>query len=263
MSNAHSFAVQFPLRWEPETVEAPAPTAQPLVRPDVARLREALTRSGVASLASGTELIRAREHERRDAFATGVTSFDRLLDGGLHRGKLTEIVGARSSGRFSVVLSALAVVTSAGEAAALIDLGDSLDPQCLAEAGADLPRVLWVRPRSLKHAVASAEMLIATGFPLVAVDLGARVRGRRVADAAWVRLARSAAAHGAALLIASPFHISGTAADALVRASRPRAQWSGRGRTPRLLRGITAPWVLEKHRRLRPGAQEEVAHVSG
>ena len=47
---------------------------------------------------------------------TGIDPLDRLISGGLPRGRLTELVGRRSSGRFSIVLAALASATSAGEA---------------------------------------------------------------------------------------------------------------------------------------------------
>src|SRR5205814_69473 len=77
----------------------------------------------------------------------GLAPFDRLLSGGLPRGRLTELVGRRSNGRFSIVLAALASATSCGEAAALVDRGNHLDPQSAREAGVDLGRLLWARPR--------------------------------------------------------------------------------------------------------------------
>src|SRR5712692_2588396 len=63
---------------------------------------------------------------------------DRLLAGGLPKGKLTELVGRRSTGRFAIALAALASATSSGEAAALVDLDSHLDPQGAADAGVDL-----------------------------------------------------------------------------------------------------------------------------
>ena len=76
-----------------------------------------------------------------------------------------------------------------GEAAALIDLGDHFDPQLAAQNGVDLRRLLWVRPRTVKEAVMSAEMITATGFQLVIVDAGLHpIHGRRAPEAAWVRL---------------------------------------------------------------------------
>ena len=72
---------------------------------------------------SGRELARERAEPRDDPCPTGVAPLDRLLGGGLPVGKLIEMVGRRSSGRFSLVLAALATATTAGESVALIDLG--------------------------------------------------------------------------------------------------------------------------------------------
>src|SRR5712692_1828240 len=76
-----------------------------------------------------------------------VEPLDRLLAGGLPKGKLTELVGRRSSGRFAIALAALASATSSGDAAALVDLDGHLDPQSAVEAEVDLERLLWIRPR--------------------------------------------------------------------------------------------------------------------
>jgi hypothetical protein len=183
----------------------------------------------------------------RDWLATQVSALDRLLCGGLARGALTELSGRRSCGRFSIGIASLAAVTSAGEPAALVDLGGHLDPQSAEEAGVDLARLLWVRPSKLKQAVASAEMLLATGFPLVVVDLGLPpVRGRSVPDAAWVRLTRAARDRRAALLVLAPYRVSGVAAEAVVSADLARADWSGAGRSPRLLEGVNSKLTLQK-----------------
>ena len=193
----------------------------------------------------------------RDPLPTTVPALDRLLSGGLPRGGFVELSGRRSCGRFSIGLATLASATSCGEAAALVDLGGHLDPQAAEEAGVDLTRLLWVRPQRLKHAVASAEMLLATGFPLVVVDLGlAPVRGRFVPDAAWVRLERAARDRHAALLLLVPYRISGVAAEAVVAADLPRASWRGAGRAPRLLEGVTSRLTLQKDARARSGFSE-------
>jgi recA bacterial DNA recombination protein len=193
-----------------------------------------------------------REHPTAEPepFATAVPALDELLAGGLPRGKLVEMVGARSSGRFSAVLAALAAATAAGEAAALVDLGDGLDPQIAVALNMDLRRLLWLRPVSLKQALASAEILLGGGFPLVALDLGSPpVRGGRGAEAAWVRLARAAQANRAALLVASPYRVSGTAAAVVLHAERGRALWQGvGGRAPWLLDGLSCQVAIEKYR---------------
>jgi hypothetical protein len=205
---------------------------------------------------SGAELIRhISNHERTDIIPTTLDALDTLLGGGLQRGKLVELVSRRAAGRFSVVLSALAAATSIGEAAALIDLGDHFDPQLAEANGVDLRRLLWVRPRTVKEAVMSAEMITATGFQMVIVDVGLHpLRGRRAPDAAWVRLARTAEAHGTAMLVSAPYPLTGTACEAVVKGTFSTPRWLGRGQSPRLLQAIDLHLSLEKHRHMRPGA---------
>ena len=227
------------------------------------------------------QLVRAadlpgRAMPRRGALPTAVPPLDRLLPGGLPRGTLVEVTGARSSGRFSLALSVLAAATEAGEAAALVDLGDHFDPQAAADAGADLPRLLWVRPRTLKEALLAAETLLAAGVPLVVLDLGLVTSkislARRARHSfAFLRLARTAGAHGAALLVLSPFRVAGPAAEAVLAALAPRPGWSrtvsgfsgpqgGRiGMAAPLLLGLSSRLFLEKLRGRRPGAAEIVA----
>jgi recA bacterial DNA recombination protein len=187
---------------------------------------------------------------RRKTVLQTLPVLDELLGGGLPRGKLVEMIGARSSGRFSIVLAAIATATAAGEAAALVDLGDGLDPEAAAALGADLRRLLWLRPSSLKQALAGAEVLLGGGFPMVVLDLGnPPVRGGRGVEAGWLRLARAAQAQGAALLVASPYRVSGTAAAAVLRAARGRARWQGAAGGPCwLLDGLSCRVTLEKCR---------------
>ncbi len=242
-----------------ETILTPPPAAAS--SPAVRQLRSSLP----AALRSRLRSARELEQERRETaeegvFSTAVPVLDRLLDGGLPRGRLVELIGSRSSGRFSLLLAALAAVTSTGEAAALVDLGDGLDPEAALSAGVDLERLLWVRPPNLKKALAAAEMLIAGGFPLVALELGPPpVRGGRGAEASWLRLARAARAHRSALWISTPYRVSGTAAAMVLKAGRGRAAWRGGGGSPRLLAGVAARVVLEKCRSRLPGRSEDLA----
>ncbi len=204
------------------------------------RVRDALARSSaplpahaplIAQLRSARDFGRTAVEAAAEApapLATTVAAVDDLLAGGLPRGQLVELIGGRSSGRFSTVLAALAAATAAGEAAALVDLGDGLDPQAAITLGVDLPRLLWLRPSTLKQALACAEILIGGGFSLVALELGPPpVPGGRGLEAAWLRLARAAQAHHTALLIASPYRVSGTAAAAVLQATRSRVLWHG------------------------------------
>jgi recA bacterial DNA recombination protein len=205
----------------------------------------------------GARLCRASElaspAAQKVAQPTAVPALDRLLSGGLPKGSLVELTGRRSSGRFSLGLAALAAATSSGQAAALVDLGDHLDPQAAQLSGIDLRYLLWARPRRVKEALAASEMLLAAGFPLVVADLGLATRTRFVPDATWVRLARSAQAQGATLLLSTPWRSSGIAADAVVSAAGGWPVWQGSGKTPRLLAGLSSRLILERLGRSTPG----------
>jgi hypothetical protein len=231
---------------------APHPTPSPAL----ARLRAVLPEELARKVSSGAELVRSRSHIRIEVTPTCVESFDMILGGGLLKGRIVELTARRSSGRFSIAIAALAATTSAGELAALVDLGDSLDARSAEDAGVDMERLLWVRPETTKEAVMSAELLVATGFPLVVVDLGMRLRGRKVADATWIRLARAAESHGTAILVSSPWPVCGTAAAAAVRIERAKPAWLGAGRTPRLLGSLESRMCLMRTRERATGASE-------
>ncbi|HEX9986405.1 MAG TPA: hypothetical protein VGF69_24315 [Thermoanaerobaculia bacterium] len=246
----------------PQIVETPPPSP---VRDDVRQLRATLAGTVAAQVTSATELLRALDRTRREeTIPTTLDAFDELLGGGLPRGRMVELTGRRAAGRFSTVMAALAAATSMGEAAVLVDLGDHLDPQLAEENGVDLRRLLWIRPKTLKQAVMSTEMIAATGFQLVVLDVGLHpIRSRRVPDASWVRLARTAEANGTALLVSTPYPLTGTASEAVVLAERSRTKWLGRGKSPRLLAAISTELTLMKHRHRKPGSQAQVTFAGG
>jgi len=194
-----------------------------MARADLAALR--------ATLPAGATLVRATElpsRSRRPALLpTAHGPFDAFLGGGLPRGALVEVHGRRGkpSGRYTLALAALAAATASGEAAALVDLGDHFDPQSALAAEVELPRLLWMRPRTLKEALLSTETVVAAGFALVVLDLGLAVKGR-ASDASWLRLARAAADRETALLVLTPFRmVTGFAARMVVSAEDARAAW--------------------------------------
>ncbi|MBK9372689.1 MAG: hypothetical protein IPN03_02855 [Holophagales bacterium] len=215
----------------------------------------ALTAALPASVAS--RLLRAADLPRLgaalrpgDRLATGVAPFDALLGGGLPRGALVELSG-RAGGRFALVLAALAAATSRGEAAALLDLGDQLDPASAEEAGCDLARLLWVRPLRFRDALLAAETVAAAGFRLVVLDAGLALPSSRLRDAGpWLRLARAAAPRRVAFLLSTPVPLAGLAAEALVGVSA-RALFRQAGAT-RFLAGAAASLSLLKVRGGRP-----------
>lgn len=212
-----------------------------------AEWRRGLDSPLAARLATAAELARQRRESAARCLPAGHPSLLRLLGDGLRAGETVELVGERSSGRFSLALAALAATTSCGESAALVDLGDALDPQLAAACGVALPHLLWARPQNLRQALAAAEIALQSGMPLVVLDLGERpIPGGRGIAAQWQRLARVARQERAALLLSTPCRVSGPAA-AMALHARPRgACWRGRG-TP-LLVGLGAALGVEKGR---------------
>jgi len=93
--------------------------------------------------------------ERRDettVVPVDVTAIDACLQGGVPRGQLSEIAGASSSGRTTLLLHLIAAATRRGEIAALVDTLDRLDVASAAAAGVDLDRLLWIRGHELRRA---------------------------------------------------------------------------------------------------------------
>jgi hypothetical protein len=201
-----------------------------------------------------------RGHRDDDALPIPLEPLGRLLPDGLVRGELFELVGDRSSGRFSVVLALLAAAGATGEAVALVDLGDHFDPQEAARAGVVLERLLWLRPTAIKQAFAAAETAITGGFPFVVCDLGTPpVPGGRGAQSHWLRLLAAARSHRAALLVSTPYRACGTAATAVLEARRGRARWRGDAAPRRLLEVLGTRVTLRKLRGAVPDAAAELA----
>jgi RecA DNA recombination protein len=156
-------------------------------------------RAGLESLLRGKKLDRTLTSSRPwaepdEVASTGDPRLDRMLRGGLRRGHLSEIVGARSSGRTTVLYQLLAAATSRGEVVALIDATDRFDPVSASGTGIDLSRLLWVRetgeaPRALK---AMNLVLQAGGFGVVAFDLAdvPAMAIRQFPYTTWMRIAR-------------------------------------------------------------------------
>src|ERR1700735_889235 len=81
----------------------------------------------------------------RETAPTGIDSVDRLLEGGLPVGAISEITGPESSGRTSLALAYLAAMTREDRVVAWVDAADTLDADSAAASGVDLKRLLWVR----------------------------------------------------------------------------------------------------------------------
>jgi len=201
---------------------------------------------------------------RRPLAPPGRGPRDARLGGGFPRGRISELVGPRSSGRTSVLLRSLARATAEGALAALVDVTDGLDPASAAAVGVALPRLLWVRCGGRPDlGIKAADVIVrGGGFDVVAVDLGdlaphgARSLAR-VPPAAFVRLQRGVEATPTVLLFVGPRRVSGSMATVAV-ALRPRGvTWVRSG--PGLLAGLTAEARLVRARDRAPGASATLA----
>lgn len=97
--------------------------------------------------------------------ATGFSALDRLLGGGLPRGRITEISGAPTSGMVTLCFKTMAQAQARGEMAVYVDLEQSFDPYYAARCGVILDQMLLVRPapgpRQAQQAMRVLEELIA------------------------------------------------------------------------------------------------------
>src|SRR5215469_15787776 len=194
-----------------------------VAEPDSAQKKAAALLKRLSAAPKLTGVTPASRLEVRPAPETASTGLSQLdaLTGGLPRGCLTEICGPESSGRTSVLLSALAAATRREEVCTLIDASDSFHPQSAAAAGIHLERLLWIRcgtsaqsslarkrrkPASfeewerqrmedpVEQALRAADLLLqSSGFGLVAIDLaGVSLKlARRIPLTTWFRFRRA------------------------------------------------------------------------
>jgi len=169
-----------------------------------------------------------RDRNTFELVSTGIPEMDALV-GGLPRGAMTEICGTPSSGRTSLLLSALASRTAEGEVCALVDARDSFDPLTGNAAGVALEKLLWVRCQNIDQALRSMDLLIqAGGFGMVAVDLSdvPTKTVRQVPLNAWFRFRRAVEDTPTILLLLEQEPHAKTCASLVVRLEAGEARWT-------------------------------------
>jgi len=182
--------------------------------------------------------------------ATGDAGLDAALGGGLRHGHLSEIVGAPSSGRSTLVARLLTAATARGEATAIVDACDTWDPASASAHGVALDRVLWIREtgdavRALK---AFSLVLQAGGFGLVVFDLAdvPPLAIRRFPSTTWMRAARLVESRDTVALLVGAERIARSAGGATLALDTSRTNWRGATARARLFTGVDpAPRVVK------------------
>src|SRR5271168_383019 len=193
-------------------------------------------------------VFRGHELTRKDRrLSSGLAPLDTLIDGGIPRGRISEITGRAGSGKTSIAASFAAFATRRGEVAAWLDASGAFDPESMAAAGVDLRRMLWAstatasriaratlpyarfaagpRARHQSAIVKAAELVLeAGGFGLVVIDFGEAPRS--LAHASALRIARAAERSGTAVIAIAPWRMCGTFAALSLTASLADASFS-------------------------------------
>jgi hypothetical protein len=123
---------------------------------------------------------------------TGLAPLDELLQGGLAKGALTEIVAEQTgAGSTLLVCSILCQVAQEGQLVAFVAGSDALDVTQFEPE--ELARLLWVRCRAAAQAMKAADLLLRdSNLPLVLLDLAGNPAAqlREISATTWYRLQR-------------------------------------------------------------------------
>ena len=222
----------------------------------------ALARADLESLLRARHLDRTLttaipQTDPRDEHAlapSGVGSLDARIGGGFPRGQLSELVGARSTGRTSLLLAMIAAATARGELVALVDALDMFDVGSAAAAGVDLRRLLWIRghlvmnqglcrelnQRAIEQSIRAFTLVLQAGnFGLVIFDAAEAPADavRRLPFTTWLRLQRMVEGSQTACVLVGSEAMARSSAGLTLRLGQ-RAQGSGIRFTERLFDGI-------------------------
>jgi len=107
-----------------------------------------------------------------EVVSTGSLGLDVALGvGGLPRGRVIEIYGPESSGKTTLMLSAIAQAQKAGGVAAFVDAEHALDPSYAEKLGVNLQDLLVSQPDTGEQALEITDMLVRSGaVDIVVID---------------------------------------------------------------------------------------------
>ena len=175
----------------------------------------------LASRFPGVKMTAARE-TMANRWSTGLGQIDSLLHGGLPKRALSEVVSAGIASGTSLLLRALIErARNQGEWIALIDASDSFDPTNMESDS--LSRLLWLRCKTAKEAIKSADMLLHDGtLSLVVLDLlfTPSAQLRRIPSSNWFRIQRVLEHTSTAFVVLTPEHMISNAVARIVLEKR-------------------------------------------
>ncbi len=211
----------------------PAASHNPAPTPGLAELRQLLA-----------DKFPAADRKPQGRWPTGIASLDGP-EGGLRRGAVTELTATPANG--ALFIDRLLQMTCENKSfAALVDAGDSFDPDSCAEPA--LARLLWVRCRDEELAVKAADLLLRDGnFPLLLLDFQALPPGRvgKVPASTWHRFQRLVEQTPLIFVVLTRRRSVESAQVRIVLENRWSLQAQRRGRTE-LIGGLVARVVLRR-----------------
>jgi hypothetical protein len=194
------------------------------------------------------------EQRPREILRSGIGEIDQAL-GGFPRGAITEIHGAASCGRTSLMLATLARATSSDETCALIDCSDTFDLLSGTQTGMNFEHLLWVRcNHNLERAFKSTDLLLhGGGFGLIVLSLADMppVTLRRIISTWWFRFRRAVEDTPTVLLVTTPLSCTRSCATMSLELKNEEARWPA---TTRL--------VIPEEKYVAPPANNSAKHLS-
>ncbi|MGZ8843881.1 MAG: hypothetical protein ACXW18_09480 [Pyrinomonadaceae bacterium] len=161
---------------------------------------------------------------------TGIFEIDSSLPG-FPRGGITELYGAATSGRTTMLLSTLAEATTQEETCALVDCSDTFDIASASNAGVKFDRLLWVRcSDNLEQAFKAVDLLLhGGGFGLIALNLSdvPAKSARRVISSWWFRFRRAIENTPTVLIVLTSVACVRSAAAVVFELRNEAAIWPG------------------------------------
>jgi len=215
----------------------------------------------------------------REVASTGIEEADRLIEGGIPVGAISEITGSASSGRTSLVLAFLVQRTAEERVCAWVDTTDAFDPESAAANGVNLRQLLWVRCSEVKPAAgrdmqqkfrvqhkpwtrldqalrATDLLLQAAGFSAIVLDLGdiAPEHANRIPLATWFRFRQAADRTRCSLIVLGQASYAQSSAEVALECAPLQPETEGstalRGFTFKLQRG------RQRFTAINPGARK-------